>query len=318
MKFDGLTALVTGGSRGLGLLIAHELAVRGADLVICARSQQELDVAQLSLKRTGVRIAAIRCDLTSRDDVEDMISDSIAFTGHIDVLINNAGTIMVGALADMRIEDFEQAIRDIFLTMLYPTIALLPHMRARSRGAIANITSIGGKIAVPHLLPYSCAKFATIALSEGLRAEAAQYGIRVTTVIPWLMRTGSPINAFFKGDKAAEWAWFATSDSLRFTAMDAGRAAKKIIDAIERGDAEIIFDWRAKLVKIAHDLAPGFTANFNAIINEFLPASNGDLDVKRGIEIAQTANPRVFDLVMEVASKTHQLSVNPSLTTDPG
>ncbi|MBV8361638.1 MAG: SDR family NAD(P)-dependent oxidoreductase [Deltaproteobacteria bacterium] len=315
---NGLTALVTGGSRGLGLLIAQELAARGADVLICARNQQELDIAQLSLKRTGVRVAGIRCDLTNRDDAEDMISDAIAFTGHIDVLVNNAGTITVGALADMRIEDFEQAIRDIFLTTLYPTMALLPHMQARGRGAIANITSIGGKIAVPHLLPYSCAKFATVALSEGLRAEAAQCGIRVTTIIPWLMRTGSPVNAFFKGDKAAEWAWFATSDSLRFTAMDGRRAAKKIINAIERGDAEIIFDWRAKLVKVAHDLAPGFTANVNAIINEFLPTSNGDLNVKRGIEIAQTANPRVFDLVMEAASKTHQLSASPSLSTNPG
>jgi short-subunit dehydrogenase len=227
LKLEGLTALVTGGSRGLGLLIAQELAARCADVVICARDQKELDIAQWSLKRAGVRIAAIRCDLTSRDDVEDMIADSIAFTGHIDVLVNNAGTIMVGPLAEMRVEDFEQAMRDIFLTTLYPTMALLPHMRARGQGAIVNITSVGGKIAVPHLLPYSCAKFATIGLSEGLHAEAAQYGIRVTTVIPWLMRTGSPLHAFFKGHKAAEWAWFATNDSLRLTAMDGRRAAKK-------------------------------------------------------------------------------------------
>jgi short-subunit dehydrogenase len=308
LKLEGLTALVTGGSRGLGLLLAHEFAARRADVVICARDQDELEVAQWSLKQTGVRTTALRCDLTNRDDVEDMISDAISFTGHLDVLVNNAGTITVGPLEDMRVEDFEQAIREIFLSALYPTMAVLPYMRGRRRGAIANITSIGGKIAVPHLLPYSCAKFAMIGLSEGLYAELAQYGIRVTTVIPWLMRTGSPFNAFFKGQKTAEWAWFATSDSLRLTAMDAHRAARKIVNAIVRGKTEITLGWRAKIARIGHDLAPGLTANINVLINACLPASNGDPAIQRGLEVAHAGNSRVMGLVIPAATRTHQLS----------
>src|SRR6185503_4123757 len=118
--------------------------------------------------------------------------------------------------------------------------AVLPEMRARREGRIVNITSIGGKISVPHLLPYSASKFALVGLSEGLRAELAKDGIVVTTICPGLMRTGSPRNATFKGQHRAEYAWFSIGDSLPVTAMSADRAARQILTACKRGEAEVV------------------------------------------------------------------------------
>ena len=106
-------------------------------------------------------------------------------------MVNNAGMIQVGPLATTTKEDFVTALDVMFWGTLYPTLAVLPQMRARGRGHIVNITSIGDLVSVPHLLPYTCAKFAAVGLSEGLRAELGPVGIRVTTVVPGLMRTGS-------------------------------------------------------------------------------------------------------------------------------
>lgn len=91
-------------------------------------------------------------------------------------------------------EDFAAALDVMCWGMLYPTLAVLPQMRARHSGRMRNITSIGGMVSVPHLLPYICAKFVTVGLSEGLRAELGQAGMHVTTIVPGLMHTGfSPV-----------------------------------------------------------------------------------------------------------------------------
>lgn len=100
-------------------------------------------------------------------------------------------------------------------------------MRARRRGRIVNITSIGGKVGMPHLLPYTCAKFATVGLSEGLRAELGREGIRVTTIVPGLMRTGSHLKAMFRGQHEQEFTWFSLGASLPLVSMGAERAARQ-------------------------------------------------------------------------------------------
>ena len=113
-----------------------------------------------------------------------------------------------------------------------------------------NVTSIGGKVAVPHLLPYDCAKFAAVALSEGLRAELARDGITVTTIAPGLMRTGSLLNAIFKGAEARGVHGVRGAGQSAFVSMDAERAAREIVEATRRGEAERILGlpatcWRA-------------------------------------------------------------------------
>jgi short-subunit dehydrogenase len=195
--------------------------------------------------------------------------------GRIDVLINNAGVIEVGPMEVMTVEDYEEAMKTHFWGPLYTTLAVLPEMRERRGGRIVNVASIGGKISVPHLLPYSASKFALVGFSEGLRAELAKDGVVVTTVCPGLMRTGSPRNATFKGQHRAEYAWFSISDALPVTSIAARRAARQVIAAFKRGDAEVVLTIQAKIAARFHGLFPGLTADALGLVNMLLPEPGG-------------------------------------------
>jgi short-subunit dehydrogenase len=179
--------------------------------------------------------------------------------------------MQVGPLAAQTVVDFREAMDVMFWGAVYPTLAVLPQMVARRSGRIANITSIGGKVAMPHLLPYDCAKFAAVAFSEGLRAELAKDGVKVTTVVPGLMRTGAHVNAYFKGDNQSEYTWFSLGATLPLVSIDARRAARKIVHAIRGGRAEIILTPQAKLLAMFHGLFPGLTADILSLVNRVLP-----------------------------------------------
>jgi short-subunit dehydrogenase len=271
----GQAALITGGSRGLGLLLAREFGRAGCRVAICARDAAELERAAVELADSGVEALTIPCDIGDRVQVEAMVERATGYFGSIDILVNNAGVIQVGPLETMTVADFEAAMEVIFWGTVYPTLATLPGMRARGSGRIVIVSSIGGKVAVPHLLPYSCAKFATTGFAEGLRAELAAEGIAVTTIVPGLMRTGSPLNADFKGRAEAEFAWFAIGDSLPFLSMDAERAAREIVEATRRGEAERILTLPANLAARAHGLMPGLSADMLGLVNRYLPEAEG-------------------------------------------
>lgn len=267
----GKTVLITGGSRGLGLILARELVREGAHVAICARDAAELERARADLSARGAAPLTVVCDVTDQSQVEQMIRSVYNRFSTIDVLINNAGIIEVGPLEVMTIKDFEEAMKIHFWAPLYTTLAVLPDMRRRGRGRIVNISSIGGKLSVPHLLPYNTSKFALVGFSEGLRAELAKDGIVVTTVCPGLMRTGSVVHAMFKGQRQAEYTWFSVSGTLPIFAMSAERAARKIISACKRGDAEIVLSIQAKVADKFHALFPELTANLLGLVNRLLP-----------------------------------------------
>ena len=273
--FSGRSVLVTGGSRGLGLELARELIVEGARVAICARDAEELERARQDLAARGGHVLAIPCDVTDRDAVNGMVAHVVAELGDLDVLVNNAGTIVVGPLEVLTHDDFEDAMRTNFWGPLHTILAVLPEMRRHRSGRIVNIASIGGKLAVPHLAPYSASKFALVGLSEGLRAELIGAGIIVTTVCPGLMRTGSPRNATFKGHHRAEYAWFSISDALPIASMDATRAARQILAACKRGDAEIVLSIPAKLARVTHALFPRPIAGLLGLVNRLLPGPGG-------------------------------------------
>jgi NAD(P)-dependent dehydrogenase (short-subunit alcohol dehydrogenase family) len=272
---SGKTVLITGGSRGLGLVMAREFAANGARVAICARDEEELQQASDDLLDRGAEVMAVKCDVTNMPEVEMMIARVRERFGKIDVLVNNAGTIQVGPLETMKREDFEHAMRAHFWGPLNTILAVLPEMRERGDGRIVNISSIGGRIAVPHLVPYSASKFALVGLSRGLYAELRKDGIVVTTVCPGLMRTGSPRNANFKGKHREEFAWFSISDSLPVTSIKAERAARQIVDACKQGRAELIITVQAKLAIKFDVLFPELSAELMALTNRLLPGPGG-------------------------------------------
>jgi short-subunit dehydrogenase len=271
----GKVVLLTGSSRGLGLAMAEEFAAQGARLVICARDQRELEAARARLAAQGAEVLAVTCDVGVQANVEGLVKEATARFGHIDVLVNNAGIIQVGPLESQTLTDFQEAMDVMFWGMVYPTLAVLPQMRQRGSGHIANITSIGGKVSVPHLLPYGCAKFAAVGFSEGLRAELGRHGIKVTTVVPGLMRTGSHLNAYFKGKNQQEFTWFSLGATLPVAAMSARRAARRIVAAVRRGQAEVILSPQAKAMALLHGVAPGMTADLLGVVNRVLPQAEG-------------------------------------------
>jgi len=323
----GQTALVTGSSRGLGFLLAREFARAGCNIVICARGESALEQARLALKEQGARVFAVPCDVSDQAQVEDLVRQANRYFGGIDILVNNAGVIQVGPVLNDTVEDFADAMNVMFWGVLYPILAVLPQIRERGYGRIVNITSIGGKVSVPHLLPYACAKFAATALSEGLHAELAQQGIRVTTIIPGLMRTGSHLNALFKGQQAEEFTWFSLGATLPLISMDAERAARQIVEATQRGEAECILSLPAQGLARFHGLFPGITSELSALVNAaLLPDGDGfGTNIARGLEVQTALSPTRAELLRllttlgrSAAARFNQYGASGQRTEDRG
>jgi NAD(P)-dependent dehydrogenase (short-subunit alcohol dehydrogenase family) len=286
------TVLITGGSRGLGLALAREMVQEGARVAICGRDAGSLERARDSLARTGADVVAVPCDLTQPASANSLVDEVRRRLGPVDVLINNAGVIEVGPAETMSLADYQEAMATNFWGMLYPTLAVLPEMRARGSGRIVNITSIGGKLGIPHLLPYSASKFAAVGFSEGLRSEVASQGIKVVTVCPGLMRTGSPRNAIFRGQHRSEYAWFSISDALPGLSISAERAARRIAAACRRGDAEVLFPISARLAAAVNVIAPGLTADALSLVDRLLPdAGSHPSGRRRGAESQSWISP---------------------------
>jgi len=276
IDFGGRIVVITGGSRGLGLVMARQLAAQGARLVLLARDERELDRAKRLLEEEHqAQVMTIRCDIRRRADVRAAVDRVLEAWSIVDVLINNAGIIQVGPLEHMQHEDFENAMATHFWGPLHLMLELVPVMRRRGFGRIVNISSIGGRIAVPHLAPYSASKFALTGLSDAVRAELEPHGIRVTTVCPGLMRTGSPMNAQMKGNHEAEYAWFAVSSSVPGLTISAERAAARILSACAYGDPELMLTLPARVAAMLNEMTPGCVARAMMMATRMLPGPGG-------------------------------------------
>ena len=198
-SFAGKTVIVSGGSRGLGLVLARRLVDEQARVVISARTKADLEAAEDELRQRGGEVRSIPCDVSDEDQVQAMVDEALQHFGAIDVLFNVAGIIEVGPLDAMTREDFERSMDTHFWGALNTSLAVLPAMRDQGWGRIVNIASLGGKRAVPHMLPYCASKFALVGLSNGLRTELAKDGILVTTICPSLDAHGQPAQCNFQG-----------------------------------------------------------------------------------------------------------------------
>jgi len=302
----GHVVLITGGSRGLGLALAQKFANLECKIAICARDQAELGRAEELLRRGGADVLAVRCDVSKREEVEALISSVRSRFGRIDVLINNAGIIRVAPLQNMTLTDFEDAMGTMFWGTVYPTLLVIDDMKQRRSGRIAMITSIGGKVSVPHLVPYCCAKFAAVGFAEGLRAELAEYGVKVITIAPGLMRTGSYRNAEFKGRQSSEAAWFSVSASLPGISMGAARAARQIVGAIRRGQSEKILSTQASLLARVNGAVPGFIPDVLGLVNRLLPAGTDDRESVRTAGQLEAARGDFFRMLTTLGRKAGQ------------
>lgn len=276
------TVLISGGSRGLGLVLARRFADERANLVLLARTATDLDRAKEDLERRGADVLALPCDVRDRSTVDAAVEAAVARFGRLDVLVHDAGVIEVGPAEHMEERDYREALDVHFWGAYYLTEASRPHLRRSGQGRIAYVASIGGRVAVPHLAPYAASKFALVGFADAMRAELAAEGIRVTTVTPGLMRTGSHVNAIVKGRHEQEFAWFAISDANLLLSADADRAARQIVDAIRYGDAALTITLPAKLLAALDGLAPGFVGAVMKAATRFLPdPTSGQGDVRR-------------------------------------
>ena len=255
--------------------------------MILARDANELRAATTNLKGKMGEVLAFRCDLLETGQIQGVVRQTIERFGQIDILVNNAGTIEVGPIEHMQLADFDRAMRLHFWVPYFLTMQVVPHMRSRGGGHIVNVSSIGGKIAIPHMAPYSASKFALTGFSDAIRAELARDGIFVTTVTPGMMRTGSQVHATFKGDHSAEYRWFELSSRLPFASISVERAARKILAACRRGSPAFVMPWSAYFMIKANAVFPNTTGHLMKIVNRFLPSpvsQDGD-QLRTGAEV---------------------------------
>jgi NAD(P)-dependent dehydrogenase (short-subunit alcohol dehydrogenase family) len=271
----GRVVVITGGSRGLGLVLARHICAQGGNVALIARDPEELARAKSDLAPRGGAVLTIRCDLVDAAQIEAAVRQIIDCFGKIDILINNAGIIEVGPLEHMTREDFERAMQLHFWAPFELISQIVPEMRTWGGGRIVNISSIGGKVAVPHLAPYSASKFALTGFSDAIRAELARDNIHVTTVAPGMMRTGSHVNAKFKGKHDFEFAWFAASAGAPLISMNADRAARKILAACRRGQPSLTLTFAARGAILGNALFPNLTGYAMRLVNQFLPKPSG-------------------------------------------
>ena len=300
-RFANKVVLITGGSRGLGLVLARQLAQSGAMVGLLARNAEELSRARTTIPAPSL-VQLLVADVTMASQVEQAVETLVQRFGRIDVVINNAGQILSAPLADTTDADFKAMIDVHVWGMLNATRAALPHLARHRDGRVINICSIGGRIPVPHLSAYCTSKFAQAGLSAVMGEELREQGVRVTTVLPGLMRTGSHLQAWFKGDQPAEFALFSLIAGLPGTSMSAERAARLILAAAARGDAEAIIPFTVRQIAKVAAVFPNLVLAAWRSVHRVLPppgsrfAVQGQhLNLNPVLQAAVTLNERAAD-----------------------
>src|SRR5881296_3727455 len=305
--------LITGGSRGLGLVLARHICARGGNVALIARDPEELARAKADLAPHSSVVLTIECDLLDSEQIRSAVRRIIDRFGKIDILINNAGIIEVGPLEHLRPEDFDRAMRLHFWAPFELISQIVPEMRLWGGGRIVNISSIGSKIAVPHMASYSASKFALTGLSDAVRAELARDNIHVTTVAPGMMRTGSHVNAKFKGKHDKEFAWFAASAGAPLLSMNANRAARKILAACRRGQPSLTLTFAARAAILGNALFPNLTGYAMKFANRLLPGAGGEEGNKSraGSQLRRLTPERLTKLADRATEKNNEVSRKP-------
>lgn len=193
------TALITGASEGIGKAIALLLAQKGYDLVLAARREEPLAAVAATVRSLGRQAIAIPTDVRDPAQVDVLVQKALEAYPTIDVLVNNAGIYVSGAAEEFSLDDWRQAMDTNVWGCIHLIHALLPHLLQQGQGTIVNVSSIGGKIPMPYLVPYCTTKYAITGMTESLHSELAPKGIHVFGVYPNLIKTRFVERAIFRG-----------------------------------------------------------------------------------------------------------------------
>lgn len=317
VRFLHQNVVITGGSRGLGLALAKELVREGARVILMARDVQELERAKhlLLFETPRAEVFTLSCDVTKKEELESRLIEAREHWGSIDILINNAGSILVGPFDSLKRQDFEAQMELHLYAVMQAIELVLPHFRKQKKGRIVNICSMGGKVAVPHMLPYDTSKFALAGFSQGLAAELRHENISVTTIYPTLMNTGSPIQAVFKGDYEKEYAWFAAGDNFPLLSMPAQTAAKKILQAVRDGKVEYSPSGLGQVRMGVALVFPELMAWTMAFLNRLMPKGQGG-EYHTGADSSTYYNKKVWSYFLRRKAQKVEKAFNQEAKSD--
>ncbi|RMB11826.1 short-subunit dehydrogenase [Eilatimonas milleporae] len=237
MMTNGDTVWITGASSGIGEALALEFASRGTPLILSARREDELArVKNLCVER-GTEANAVMIlplDVTNETALPDIVQTAKAFTGRIDMLINNAGISQRALCIDTDMATYRRLFEVDVFGQIALTKAVLPIMLEQESGHLAVTASVAGKVGAPQRTGYCAAKHAMMGFFDALRAEVAHRGIKVTTITPGFIRTAISQNAL-KGDGSR----FGQTDNNIAGGMDVGDCARVIMRGFDKGTPEI-------------------------------------------------------------------------------
>jgi len=311
IALEGRVVIVTGASTGHGLMAARYAAQHGAHLVLASRDAENLHAAEIDMAHAGARsVMAVPTDVTDREQCQYLVELAVERHGRLDVLVNNAGIMLVGPMETMTIDDFEATMATHFWGALHCSLAALPFMRARRFGRIANVISLGGKMPIPHLLAYTASKYALAGLTQAMRTELAKDGILVTGVYPNLMRTGGHTHAWIKGSHKTEYSLVGIGDVLPVLSTSAETVARKLWQAVCDGDADIVVGWPARVAATVHALFPNWSIEGLTLLNQVLPGASGPNQAIQGQDI--------HGRLPEVLNRQVPESARPRLSTHDG
>lgn len=197
--FSDRVALITGASRGIGKAIALRFAQEGMDLILAARTHQDLLAVQNEVEGMGRRCFLIPTDLRSPDAIRDLVQHGLDTAGHIDILVNNAGVGFWAPVEELTLEQFNEMFDVNMRAVFLLTKAVLPHMKSNGYGHIINIASTSSRWTYPDGTLYCASKFAVLGFNEALAKELRPNGIRVTAICP------GQVNTYLGGGGPQDW-----------------------------------------------------------------------------------------------------------------
>jgi NAD(P)-dependent dehydrogenase (short-subunit alcohol dehydrogenase family) len=202
MDYKGKTAIVTGGTKGIGRAIAEALAAEGLNVCVGARSLEEVQQTVRELEGTGAKASGAACDVRVYEEVEALVAHALEEFGGVDVLVNNAGIGLFKPVEETTPEEFRAVLETNLFGVFYACRAVIPEMKKRGGGYIVNISSLAGANPHPRMAAYNASKFALNGFSEALMQEVRHDRIKVSYVMP-----GSVNTEFGGGTVSEERAW---------------------------------------------------------------------------------------------------------------